>query len=48
MAEIQAEDKRLECELKKFETEHKAIETEMESLRKVIDKNIEQTYKSFA
>ncbi|MCQ2957726.1 MAG: hypothetical protein MJ180_02365 [Candidatus Gastranaerophilales bacterium] len=47
-AEIQAQDKRLECEVKKLETEHKAIETEMESLKKVIEKNIEQTYKTFA
>jgi len=47
-AKIQAEDKKLECQLKKIETEHKAIETEQESLKKVIDKDIEQTYKSFA
>ena len=48
MAEIQSSDKKLESQLKRIETEHKAIETEQEALKKVIDKNIEQTYKSFA
>lgn len=47
-AEIQAQDKKLELEVKRIETEHKAIETEMESVKKVIDKNIESSYKSFA
>ena len=47
-AEIQAQDKQLELQIKRIETEHKAIETEMESVKKVIDKNIENSYKSFA
>ena len=47
-AEIQAQDKKLELEIKNIETEHKAIETEMESVKKVIDKNIENSFKSFA
>ena len=47
-AEIQAQDKVLEAEIKRIETEHKAVETEMESVKKVIDKNIENSYKSFA
>lgn len=46
-SEIQAQDKLMEQELKKIETEHKAIQTEMESVKKVIDKNIENTYKTF-
>jgi len=46
-AEIQSQDKKLELQLKRIETEHKAIQTEMESVKKVIDKNIESTYKSF-
>ncbi len=46
-AEIQAQDKKLELELKHIETEHKAIETEMESVKKVIDKNIENSFKTF-
>ena len=47
-AEIQAQDKMLELEVKNIETEHKAVETEMESVKKVIDKNIENSFKSFA
>ena len=47
-AEIQSQDKMLEAQLKNIETQHKAIETEMESVKKVIDKNIETSYKSFA
>ena len=47
-AEIQAQDKMLEMEIKNIETQHKAIETEMESVKKVIDKNIENSFKSFA
>ena len=46
-SEIHTEDQKLELQLKRLETEHKAIETEMESLKKVIDKNIENTYKTF-
>jgi len=46
-ADLQYQDKMLECQLKQIETEHKAIETEMESLKKVIDKNIENSYKTF-
>ena len=34
-------------ELKKIETEHKAIQTEMDAVQKVIQKNIETTYKTF-
>lgn len=47
-AEIQAQDKKLETQIKTIETEHKAIETEMEAVKKVIEKNIENSYKSFA
>ena len=47
-AEIQAQDKMLEVEEKNIETQHKAIETEMESIKKVIQKNIEDTFKIFS
>ena len=47
-SEIQSQDKKLEAQLKNIETQHKAIETEMESVKKVIEKNIETSYKSFA
>lgn len=47
-AEIQAQDKRLELEIKNIETQHKAIETELESVQKVIQGNIEKTFKIFS
>jgi len=47
-AEIQAQDKILEVEEKNIETQHKAIETEMESVKKVIQKNMEETFKIFS
>lgn len=45
--QIHESDKKLELQLKKLETERTAITTELESVKKVIDKNIENTYKSF-
>lgn len=45
---IQNQDKILDLELKQIETQHKAIETEYDSVKKVIDKNIEISYKIFA
>ena len=47
-AEIQAQDKSLEIEEKNIETQHKAIETEMENVKKVIQKNMEETFKIFS
>ncbi|MEI7474607.1 MAG: hypothetical protein WCK67_07475 [bacterium] len=47
-AEFQAKDKQMELELKNVETMHKAVETEMESVKKVVDKNIEMTFKAFS
>lgn len=46
-AMIQAQDKKLELELKQVETQHKAIETEVESVQKIITKNIESSFKMF-
>jgi len=45
---IQTQDKMLDLELKNIETEHKAIETEYDSVKQVIQKNIETSYKIFA
>lgn len=47
MNEIQSKDKRFDLELKTIDTEHNAIQTEMDSVKKVIDKNIERTFKIF-
>lgn len=46
--QIQEQDKSLELKLKQIDTDHKAIETEMEAVSKVISKNIESTFKTFA
>jgi len=45
---IQSEDKKLELELKNLDTQHKTIETEIDSVQKVIDKNIERSFKIFS
>ena len=47
-AEVQAQDKVLELQEKQIETQHKAIETELESIQKVIQNNIEKTFKIFS
>lgn len=44
---VQAQDRTLELKLKQLDTEQEALQTEMESVKKVIDKNIEQTFKTF-
>ncbi|MDD3435933.1 MAG: hypothetical protein PHC64_02160 [Candidatus Gastranaerophilales bacterium] len=45
---IQQQDKTLELKLKQLDTEQEALNTEMEAVKKVIDKNIEQTFKTFS
>lgn len=45
---IQNEDRTLELQLKQLDTEQEALQTEMEAVKKVIDKNIEQTFKTFS
>ena len=47
-AVIQQEDRTLELHLKQLDTEHNALQTEMEAVKKVIDKNIESTFKTFS
>ena len=45
---IQQQDKTLELHLKQLDTEQEAIQTEMDSVKKVIEKNIEGSFKTFA
>lgn len=45
---IQQQDKTLELNLKQLDTEQEAIQTEIDSVKKVIDKNIEGSFKTFA
>jgi len=47
MAKIQNKDKQFDLTIKQIDTEHGALQTEAESVKKVIDKNIESTFKSF-
>lgn len=45
---IQQEDRTLELKLKQLDTEQQALSTEMDAVKKVIDKNIESTFKTFS
>lgn len=46
-ASIQAKDKRFDTQLTQINTEHTSIQTEIDSVKKVIDKNIERSFKIF-
>ncbi len=45
---IQNQDKQLDVELKQVETQQKACESEIDSVKKILDKNIEKSFKTFA
>ncbi len=47
-AKIQQQDKNLELRLKQLDTEQKALSNEMEAVKKVIEKNVDETFKTFA
>lgn len=44
---LETKDKIFDMKLQQINTEHTAIQTEVESVKKVIDKNIERTFKIF-
>jgi len=44
---LQAQDKSLELRLSNLDTQHSAIQTEMEAVKKVVNKNIETSFKTF-
>ena len=46
--EIENEDKKIDQDLKKLDTEHTALQTEYESIKSVIDKNVERSFKAFS
>ena len=48
IASIQSVDKGLELQLRQVDTQRDAVQTEVEAVRKVIGKNIESTFKTFA
>ena len=45
---IQQEDRTLELRLKQLDTEQNALATEMDAVKKVIDDNVEKTFKTFS
>jgi predicted nucleic acid-binding Zn-ribbon protein len=45
IAKLQEEDKKLQLKLQQVDTQHKAVETELESVQKMIQKNIENSFK---
>lgn len=47
MEEIQAEDKRFEIDQKKIDTQYKALQAEEESIKSVLSKNVERSFKAF-
>ena len=47
MNEVENKDKRLDIELKNIDTEHNALQTEYESVKSVISKNVERSFKMY-
>ena len=47
MADLENKDKKLDLELKKLDTEHSALQTEYDSIKNVVDKNVENSFKTF-
>lgn len=45
---MQTLDKSLELQLRRVDTQQQAVQTELDSVKKVIDKNVELTFKTFA
>lgn len=48
IANLQSQDKVLEMKLKDVDTQHNEVQTEIDAVKKVIDKNIDMTFKTFA
>ncbi len=48
MKDIQKRDKILELRLEQVQTEQNSVETEIDSIKQIIDKNIEDSFKTFA
>ncbi len=48
MNEIQSEDNRFDQDLRQLDTEHNALQNEYESLKSVINKNVERSFKVFS
>ena len=47
-SEIQVKDKKYDNDLKDLDTEHDALQTEYDSIKSVIEKNVERSFKAFS
>lgn len=47
MQDLENKDKKFDLELKKLDTEHSALQTEYESVKNVVDKNVQNSFKTF-
>ena len=47
MQDLENQDKKLDLELQKLDTEHSALQTEYDSVKNVVDKNVENSFKTF-
>ena len=47
-SEIQIKDKKYDNDLKDLDTEHDALQTEYDSIKSVIEKNVERSFKAFS
>ncbi len=48
LSDIEAKDKQLDVRMKKLDTEHNALQTEYDSIKGVIEKNVERNFKIFS
>ena len=48
LEEIEQQDTKFDMELKKLDTEHNALQTEYDSVKNVIDKNVEKSFQIFS
>lgn len=48
LAEVEKKDNQFDLELRKLDTEHNALQTEYDSVKSVIDKNVEKTFNIFS
>ncbi len=48
LLEVQIKDKKYDIELKKLDTEHNALQQQLESIKSVMDKNTERSFKAFS
>ena len=46
--DLEQKDNKFDLELRKLDTEHSALQTEYDSIKNVIDKNVESSFKTFS